>query len=109
MVLESSPGGTYALEFEMKGGFQEVAAINNGTVNSAPVHWDANVPHLFKIVVVSPGKVAEFYIDGVLVKTLTSDVPSSGFLLEASEIKADTATASGVAWMDTYGGVFVGA
>lgn len=104
MVLENSPAGTDAIEFEMKGGVQEVAVMNNGVRNTQLVHWNASLPHLFKIIVVIPGAKVDFYIDGNLVATLTADVPKTGFLLRAAEVKADTPNAMGIATLDAYGG-----
>ena len=104
MVLENSPAGTDAIEFEMKGGHQEVAVNSNGIRFTVPVFWDVNVPHLFKIVVVTPGVQVDFYIDGKLAASITAYVPKSGFFLRAAEVKADTPQAAGVATLDVYGG-----
>lgn len=108
MVLENSPGGTNAIEFEMREGFQEVVVMSNGVRNYAPVHWNVSVPHMFKIVVVTPGERVNFYIDGVLVKSMTTDVPKVDFLLTAAEVKANSPLASGIATLDVYGGLLGG-
>lgn len=108
MVLENSPGGTNAIEFEEKDGVQEVVAMSNGVRNYLQVSWNASVPHTFKIVVVTPGARVDFYIDGNVVATLTADVPKVGFLLDAAEVKADSSLAVGVATLDVYGGLLMG-
>ncbi|MDA4125982.1 MAG: hypothetical protein OK452_02105 [Thaumarchaeota archaeon] len=105
MVLENSPGGTNAIEFEMKGGVQEVAVITNGVKGFALVSWNSTAPHTFKIVIVVPGQQVDFYIDGKLVKTMTTNIPKVDFLLNAAEIKADSPSAAGVATLDVYGGL----
>jgi hypothetical protein len=105
MVLENSPGGTNAIEFEMKGGVQEVAVIANGAKSFALVSWNSTAPHEFKIVIVIPGQQVNFYIDGNLVKTMTANIPKADFLLNAAEVKADSPLASGVATLDVYGGL----
>ena len=105
MVLENSPGGTNAIEFEMKGGVQEVAVITNGVKSFALVAWNSTAPHTFKIVIVVPGQQVDFYIDGQLIKTMTTNIPKADFLLSAAEIKADSPLASGVATLDVYGGL----
>jgi hypothetical protein len=105
MVLENSPGGTNALEFEMMGTVQEVVAISNGNRNPVQVHWNATVPHVFKIVVVTPGKQVNFYIDGQAVATLTYDIPKVDFLLSAAEVKAAPTAPATVATLDLYGGL----
>jgi hypothetical protein len=105
MVLENSPGGTNAIEFEMKGGVQEVAVITNGVKSFALVNWNSTASHLFKIVIVIPGQRADFYIDGNLVKTMTANIPKVDFLLNAAEVKADSPSAAGVATLDVYGGL----
>lgn len=105
MVLENSPGGNNAMEFEMKGGVQEVAVITNGVKSYALVSWNASSPHIFKIVIVVPGEKVDFYIDGVLVRTMTTNVPKADFLLNAAEVKADSLLAVGVATLDVYGGL----
>lgn len=104
MVLENSPAGTDAIEFEMKGGYQEAAVDSGGIRHTAQVYWDVRFPHVFKIVVVTPGKKADFYIDGMIVATLTAGVPDAGFLLRAAEVKCDTSTGTGIATLDVYGG-----
>jgi len=105
MVLENSPGGTNAIEFEMKGGVQEVAVITNGAKSFALVSWNSTAPHLFKIVIVIPGQQVNFYIDGKLVKSMTTNIPKADFLLNAAEVKADSSLATGVATLDVYGGL----
>lgn len=105
MVLENSPGGTNAIEFEMKGGVQEVAVITNGVKSFALVSWNSTAPHMFKIVIVVPGQQVDFYIDGKLVKTMTTNIPKVDFLLNAAEVKADSPLATGVATLDVYGGL----
>jgi len=105
MVLENSPGGTNAIEFEMKGGVQEVAVITNGAKSFALVSWNSTAPHLFKIVIVIPGQQVNFYIDGKLVKSMTTNIPKADFLLNAAEVKADSPLATGVATLDVYGGL----
>ena len=45
------------------------------------------------------------YIDGKLVKTMTTNIPKVDFLLNAAEIKADSPSAAGVATLDVYGGL----
>jgi hypothetical protein len=105
MVLENSPGGTNAIEFEMKGGVQEVAVITNGVKSFALVSWNSTAPHEFKIVIVTPGQQVNFYIDGNLVKTMTTNIPKVDFLLNAAEVKADSPSAAGVATLDVYGGL----
>ena len=105
MVLENSPGGTNAIEFEMKGGVQEVAVKTNGVKSFALVSWDSSASHVFKIVIVVPGQLVDFYIDGKLIKTMTTNIPKVDFLLNAAEIKADSPLAVGVATLDVYGGL----
>ena len=108
MVLENSPGGTSAIEFEMKGGVQEVAVITNGVKSFALVSWNSTASHVFKIVIVIPGQQVNFYIDGKLVKTMTTNIPKTDFLLNAAEVKADSLLAAGVATLDVYGGLLGG-
>jgi hypothetical protein len=108
MVLENSPGGTDAIEFEDAGGLQEVAAVLNGTRYSLPVSWNTNVVHEFEIIVVKPGAQVDFLIDDAIVATMTSGIPQVSFLLEAAELKTYGSPAAGVAIMDTYGGVLGG-
>ena len=105
MVLENSPGGTNAIEFEMKGGVQEVAVKTNGVKSFALVSWDSSASHVFKIIIVVPGQLVDFYIDGKLIKTMTTNIPKVDFLLNAAEIKADSPLAVGVATLDVYGGL----
>ena len=60
MVLENSPGGTNAIEFEDVGGSQEVAVVANGTRHLESVSWDPNMVNTFKIVIVTPGQEVDF-------------------------------------------------
>lgn len=107
MVLENSPSGDNAIEFEDSGGIQAVAVIRNGAMLSSRVEWDATVVNSFKIAVVSPGQQVNFYINGQLVKALTDGVPNVGFLLSAAEVKGTGAPVGGegVATIDVYGGL----
>jgi hypothetical protein len=105
MVLENSPGGTNALEFEDAAGLQEVAVVVNGNRTVVPVFWDPTSVHIFKIVIVTPGKQASFYIDGMLVASISTGIPNSGFLLEGTEVKGVGSLAPGVAMLDVYGGL----
>jgi len=108
MVLENTPGGTNALEFEDAGGTQEVAVVSNGVRTEAAVEWNPMVIHTFGIEVVSPGHEVDFYIDGVMVAALTSGIPKASFLLEGAEVKGTGTNAPGVAMLDTYGGLLGG-
>jgi len=108
MVLENAPGGTDAIEFEEAAGVQEAAVVNNGVRTETAISWTPNVPHIFKILVASPGKEVDFYIDGNLVATITTGVPNVGFLLEAAEIRGDPTAVPGVAVLDIYGGLLGG-
>jgi hypothetical protein len=108
MVLENAPGGTNALEFEDAGGYQEVAAVSNGVRTVTPVSWNATAPHVFKIVIVTPGVEVDFYIDGILKAQMFSGIPNVSFLLEGAEVKGAGASAPGVAILDTYGGLLGG-
>ena len=105
MVLENSPGGTNALEFEDAAGQQETAVVINQSRTVVPVFWDPTAVHMFKIVVVTPGKQADFYIDGKLVASIGSGVPKVDFLLEGAEVKGVGTLAPGVAMVDAYGGL----
>ena len=105
MVLENTPGGTNALEFEDAGGAQEVAVVSNGVRNVVPVKWSPTVIHTFGIKVVTPGHEVDFYIDGVVVADVTSGIPMVSFLLEGAEVKGTGTNAPGVAILDAYGGL----
>ena len=105
MVLENSPGGTNAIEFEYASGVQEVAVVKDGVRITQPVQWDPTLPHTFKIVVVVPGGQVDYYIDGAKVASIYTGVPSVGFLLEGAEVKGDAARAPRVAVQDVYGGM----
>ena len=105
LVLENSPGGTEAIEFEDAGGVQEAAVVNDGVRYLAYVKWDPSVPHLFQIVVVTPGELVNFYIDGKMVATITQGVPNVGFLLYGAEIKQTGPNTGDVAMLDVYGGL----
>jgi hypothetical protein len=106
MVLENAPGGTNAIEFEDAAGTQEAAVVSNGIRTVQIIGWDPTVVHTFMIVIVSPGRQVNFYIDGNKVATITTGIPAVGFLLEAAEVKGVGTTASGVACVDAYGGLF---
>ena len=109
MVLENTPGGTNALEFEDAGGIQEVAVVSNGARNYAFVSWNPTTVNTFAIKVITPGRQVNFYIDGISVANLTSGVPSVGFLIEGAEVKGlGSVTTSVVATLDVYGGLLVG-
>jgi hypothetical protein len=108
MVLENSPSGTNAIEFEDAGGLQEVAVVSDGVRITTPVSWNTTAPHVFKIVVVTPGAEVDFYIDGVIVAKMYSGIPNVDFLLEGSEVKGVGTSAPGVAMLDTYGGLLGG-
>ena len=105
MVLENTPGGTNALEFEDAGGAQEVAVVSNGVRNVVPVTWSPTVIHTFGIKVVTPGHEVDFYIDGVVVAVVTSGIPMASFLLEGAEVKGTGTNAPGVTILDAYGGL----
>lgn len=105
MVLENSPGGTNGLEFEDAAGQQEAAAIINGNRTVVPVFWDPTAVHMFKIVIVIPGKQADFYIDGLLAATISTGIPKVDFLIAGAEVKGIGTTAPGVAMIDAYGGL----
>jgi hypothetical protein len=105
MVLENSPGGTNAIEFEDSGGVQEVAVDENGSRTVHGVNWDPSVPNLFEVVVTVPGQQVEFYINGNLVATISASVPSSQFLIFGAEVKGGATTDAGIATVDTYGGM----
>lgn len=105
LVLENSPGGTEAIEFEDAGGVQEAATVHDGIRYVANIKWDTTVPHLFQIVVVTPGALVNFYIDGKMVATITQGVPNVGFLLYGAEIKQTGPNTMGVAMLDVYGGM----
>ncbi len=109
MVLENSPGGNNAIEFEDAGGIQEVAVVTNGVRVVSLTHWNATLVHTFKIVVVVPGQKVDFYIDGLVVATISTTIPKVDFLLEAAEVKGwDSYSGSGVATLDVYGGLLNG-
>lgn len=105
LVLENSPGGTEAIEFEQVNGVQEAAVVSGGTRVVAGVEWDPAVPHLFKVVVVEPGRQVDFYIDGELVAAIYQQVPVAGFLILGAEIKASATAPNSVAMVDVYGGL----
>ena len=105
MVLENTPGGTNAFEFEDAGGIQEVAMVTNGSRDSVPVWWNATVVNTFAIEIVSPGHQVNFYIDGGLVASFSSGVPNVDFLIEGAEVKGFGSSAPVVATLDTYGGL----
>jgi hypothetical protein len=104
MVLENSPGGTNAIEFEQAAGHQEVAVVSNGNRTVVGVQWNPLLVHTFKIVIVTPGKEVAFYIDGFNVATISKGVPQGEFFIEGAEVKS-LATAPGVAMLDVYGGL----
>ena len=106
MVLENSPGGTNAIEFEDAAGEQEAAVVSNGVRNVQIIGWDPTVVHTFMIVIVSPGRQVDFYIDGKEVASITTGIPMASFLLEAAEVKGVGETPNGVACVDAYGGLF---
>jgi len=105
MVLENTPGGTNALEFEYAAGVQEVAVVSNGVRNVVPVKWSPTVIHTFGIKVVTPGHEVDFYIDGDVVAVVTSGIPMASFLIEGAEVKGTGTNAPGVAILDAYGGM----
>jgi len=105
MVLENTPGGTNALEFEDVGGIQEVAVVSNGVRNSLPVVWNPNIPNTFAIKVVTPGHSVEFLINGHLVASFTSGIPLTDFLIAGSEVRGFGSEIPLVATLDTYGGM----
>jgi len=105
MVLENTPGGTDALEFEDLGGIQEVAVVSNGTRESAPVSWNPNVVNTFAIEVVVPGHLVDFFINGRMVADFISGVPLTDFLIAGAEVKGFGSAAMAVATLDTYGGL----
>jgi len=105
MVLENTPGGTNAFEFEDAGGIQEVAVVSNGSRYSLPVSWDPTVVNTFAIEVVSPGHQVDFYINGGLVANFTTRVPNVDFLIEGAEVKGDGYVTPVVATLDAYGGL----
>jgi hypothetical protein len=104
MVLENTPGGTNAFEFEDTGGIQEVAVVSNGTRDSVQVSWDPTVVNAFAIQVVSPGHQVNFYINGGLVASFTTGIPKVDFLIEAAEVKGFGSSTPVVATLDAYGG-----
>ena len=108
MVLENSPNGTNAIEFEDAGGFQEAAVISNGVRSVTPITWNATAPHVFKILIVTPGGEVDFFIDGLLKTRMYAGIPNVGFLLEGAEVKGVGSSAPGVAMLDTYGGILGG-
>jgi len=105
MVLENTPGGTNAFEFEDAGGIQEVAVVSNGTRNSVQVSWDPTIVNTFAIQVVSPGHQVNFYINGELVANFTARIPMTDFLIEGAEVKGFGSAAPVVATLDAYGGL----
>ena len=109
MVLENTPGGTNALEFEDYGGFQEAAVVSNGVRSVVQVSWDPTAVNTFAIEVVSPGHQVNFYINGASVANFTSGVPMTGFLLEGAEVKGYGLSSHAVATLDVYGGQLGGA
>jgi len=108
MVLENTPGGTNALEFEDYGGFEEVAVVSNGERSAIPVYWNATAANTFAIEIVSPGHRANFFINGVSVANFTSGVPMVGFLLEGAEVRGLGSSFPLVATLDAYGGLLGG-
>ncbi len=108
MVLENSPAGNNAIEFEDSQGTTEVAVVRDGVRNSLDVHWNPTIIHSFKIVIVKPGAQVDFYIDGARVANITQGVPNVGFLLEAAEVASYGARAPGYATLDTFGGLLGG-
>jgi len=105
MVLENSPGGTDAFEFEDAGGIQEVAVVMNGIRDSLPVSWNATAVNTFAIEIVSPGQLAEFFINGRSVANYTSGIPTPDFLIEGAEVKGVASATPAVATLDVYGGL----
>ena len=105
MVLENTPGGTNAFEFEDAGGIQEAAVVSNGTRDSVRVYWDPTVVNIFAIKVSSPGNQVDFYIDGGLVANFTTGIPRVDFLIEGAEVKGFGSATPVVATLDTYGGL----
>jgi prefoldin subunit 5 len=108
MVLENTPGGTNALEFEDAGGIQVAAVVTNGIRTTVPVSWDSTAVNTFAIQVVSPGHEIDFFINGHLVASFTSGVPTIDFLLEGAEVKGSGSSTPVVATLDTYGGLLGG-
>jgi chaperonin cofactor prefoldin len=105
MVLENTPGGTDAFEFEDAGGIQEVAVASNGTRQTAAVSWNPTAVNTFAIRVVSPGRQVDFYINGLLVATFKSGIPKVDFLIAGAEVKGLGSATPTVATLDTYGGL----
>jgi hypothetical protein len=105
MVLENSPDGTEAIEFEDSGGLQLAAVDGNGTRVTHLVSWNASVPNLFEVVVAVPGQQVDFYINGNLAAAITGNIPSSQFLIFGAEVKGGVSTDPGIATVDTYGGM----
>jgi len=105
MVLENTPGGTNAFEFEDVGGMQQAAVVSNGTRYSVQVSWDPTVVNTFAIQVVSPGHLVNFYINGLLVATITTGIPTVDFLIAGAEVKGFGSDTPVVATLDVYGGM----
>jgi len=105
MVLENTPGGTDAFEFEDAGGIQEAAVVSNGTRESVQVSWDPTIVNTFAIQVASPGHRINFYINGLVVATFTTGIPMVDFLIEGAEVKGFGSSTPVVATLDTYGGL----
>ncbi len=105
MVLENTPGGTNAFEFEDAGGVQEVAVVSNGIRDSVQVSWNPTAVNTFAIQVVTPGHEVDFFINGGIVARFTTGIPMSDFLIAGSEVKGFGSAAPVVATLDTYGGL----
>jgi len=121
MVLENAPNGTDAIAFEVQQSVQEIAVRSNGSAAVFPVQWSVVGPHQYKIVISSPGSKVDFYIDGVLVKSLVTGpcpacsngglvsqapyIPNVGFLIEGAEVDSSSQFSSGVATLEVYGGL----
>jgi len=105
MVLENTPGGTNAFEFEDAGGIQEAAVVSNGSRESVGVFWNAMAVNTFAIQVVSPGHQVNFYINGGLVASFTTRIPMVDFLIAGAEVKGFGSGTPVVATLDTYGGL----
>ena len=105
MVLENCPAGTDALEFSDSLGAQQAAVVLNGVRTFVSVSWNSTIVNTFRIVVVTPGHRVDFYIDGNLVATITTGIPTDDFLLKAAEVGGYGTSAPGIAILDTYGGI----
>jgi hypothetical protein len=110
MGLENSPHGSEGLVFEDHLGLQMIAVSDHGLrVNRSAVSWNPLAVNDFKIVIVSPGDRADFYINGTLVGWF-SHIPEPTFTIAFAEIwcpvqvLCEAQHNGSIATLDAFGG-----